>query len=322
MAARAQTSDERSLAAVPWWHDRRGWPLVFWGVILVASGLAHVGVWAVEGGPWEGPVTWRKPILFGISGGLTAVSLGWAWSKLGRRRGDDWLARLTAWSLLVEVGLIDLQRWRGVASHFNRQTPFDSRLYDLMGGLILLVTIVIIDLTVRWCRTRPPVGADMLLAARAGLVLLAVSCLLGIWASVHGDMQAAAGRPPEIFGAAGVVKFPHGVVIHAIQWLPLIAWATRWVGLGERTRTLFVAAATAGSALMLAYALTQTLAGRPRFGGVGDVRSVPVQPVFAPPFRNGTVCEIVTRPTSSRPADTPTIALAVVVSGPIHGDGG
>lgn len=97
-----------------------------------------------------------------------------------------WLARLTAWALLIEVALIDLQRWRSVASHFNRRTPLDSWLYDVMGGLILAVTAVIIDLTVRWCRP----------------------------------------RPPEIFGMAGVVKFPHGVVIHAIQWLPFIAWAS------------------------------------------------------------------------------------------------
>jgi hypothetical protein len=237
-----------------------------WGGILVASGLVHIGVWGVLGGPWEGPVTWRKPILFGISGGLTAISLGWAWARLPWRRGDLWLSRLTAWALVIEVALIDLQRWRGVASHFNRGTPLDSGLYDVMGGLILLVTVVIVDLTVRWFRTRPPVAADMLLAARGGLVLLAVSCLLGVWASVYGDIQVARGLPPEIYGAAGVVKFPHGVVIHAIQWLPCIAWAARRAGLGDRTRTLIVAAATAASALLLAYALTQTLAGRPRFG--------------------------------------------------------
>ena len=260
-----------------WWHEPRARPLALWGVILVASGLVHIGVWGVLGGPWEGPVTWRKPILFGISGGLTSLSLGWAWAQLPWRRGDLRLARLTAWALVIEVGLIDLQRWRGVASHFNRATPLDSWLYDVMGGLILLVTLVIIDLTVRWFRTRPPVTADMLLAARAGLVFLAVSCLLGIWASVHGDTQVARGMPPEIYGAAGVVKFPHGVVIHAIQWLPFIAWAGRRVGFSGRTRLLLVAAATAASSLLLAYALTQTLDGRPRFGRVPQIISLRLQ---------------------------------------------
>lgn len=284
---------------------------------MIASGLAHAVVWGVLGGPWEGPITWRKPILFGISGGLTAISLGWVWAPLGRRMGDEWLARLAAWALVVEVALIDLQRWRGVASHFNRQTRLDSWLYDLMGGLILFVTAVIVDLTVRWFCMRPPVAADMLLAARAGLGLLVVSCLLGIWSNVHGDMQMAAGRSPEVFGAAGVVKFPHGVVIHAIQWLPFSAWVARRAGCGERTRTLLVAAAAAASAVLLAYALSQTLAGRPRFGSADDSAPAP-QRVVGRLFPNGMFRPPVTRPTSARPVDKPMTALAVVSMSMVH----
>lgn len=248
-----------------WRRDVRGRPLFQIGVILVASGLLHVVIWAATGGPWEGPVTWRKPILFGISGGLTALSTGWAWAQLPWRRGDRWLAAATAWALLVEVALIDLQAWRGVASHFNRSTPLDSFLYDAMGGLILFVTLVSIDLTVRFFTQRTPLEPDMLLAARAGLVLLVWSCLLGIWISVYGDIRVAAGQSPETFGRAGVPKFPHGAVIHALQWLPLLAWAARRAGLPQRRRFPLVASATVGTVILGAFALVQTLAGRSRF---------------------------------------------------------
>jgi hypothetical protein len=235
------------------------------GAILVASGLVYAVIWAVLGGEWEGPVTWRKPILFGISGGLTSLSLGWAWTKLPWRRGDGWLAISTGWALLVEVALIDLQKCRGVASHFNRDTLLDSLLYDAMGVLIVWVTIVAIDLTIRFFRQWVPLPADMLLATQAGLVLLVISCLLGIWVSVNGELRMWAKLEPEQFGAAGVPKFPHGAVIHAIQWLPLLAWAARRAGLSERTRLRLVAAAMLGSSLVLVYALVQTLAGRSRF---------------------------------------------------------
>lgn len=235
------------------------------GLALFLSGVAHVVVWAVLGGPWEGAVTWRKPILFGISGGLTSLSLAWVWSKLPLRRGDARLAAATAWSLFVEVFLIDLQRWRGVASHFNRATPLDAALYDAMGVLIIFVSFVIVDLTVRLFRGGASLPPDMLLAARAGMLLLVVSCVLGVWVSVFGDQQAAAGLEPERYGAAGVPKFPHGMVIHAIQWLPAIAWAARWAGLGEGARLRVVVAAVVGTGLLLVYAIEQTLAGRARF---------------------------------------------------------
>ena len=248
-----------------WWRDPRARQLVLVGVVLVASGLAHAVAWAILGGPWEGPVTWRKPILFGISGGLTSLSTAWVWAALPRRRGDDWLAATTAWSLFVEVLLIDLQRWRGVASHFNRDTPLDSFLYDAMGVLILFVSAVLVDLTIRLFRAPAALTPDMLLAARAGMVLLVISCGLGIWVSVYGDLRVAAGLEPERYGRAGVPKFPHGVVIHAIQWLPAIAWVGRVIGLSLTARRRLVAAATVLSVLLLAFALTQTLAGRGRF---------------------------------------------------------
>lgn len=250
---------------MPWWHDPRAWPLAASGLVLVVSGLAHVAVWAVLGGPWEGPVTWRKPILFGISGGLTALSMGWVWSKLPERRWDVPLSWLTTIALVIEVGLIDLQRWRGVASHFNRATLLDSVLYDLMGALILWVTLVSADLMVRSFWQRVAVPRDMLLAIRSGLVFLVISCALGIWVSVNGEFRIEQGLEPDQFGAAGVPKFPHGAVIHAIQWLPMLAWAARRAGVSERVRAGLVLSATVGTGLVLLYAMVQTLAGRSRF---------------------------------------------------------
>jgi len=254
-----------SARAKPWWLERRAVPLAAGGLLLLASGLAHAGVWVVLGGPWEGPVTWRKPILFGVSGGLTALSMGWVWSKLPARRGDVPLAWSASIALVVEVGLIDMQRWRGVASHFNRATRLDSVLYDIMGVLILWVTLVAADLLLRSFRQRVAVARPMLLAMRAGLVFFVVSCLLGIWVTVNGELRLGQGLEPDAFGVAGVPKFPHGAVIHAIQWLPLLAWAARRAGIGRRLQERLVVSATLGTGLVLLYALVQTLAGRGRF---------------------------------------------------------
>jgi hypothetical protein len=289
----------RSVVAA-WRSDPRAGQLVAVGMILVASGLAHVIVQAVSGGPWEGPVTWRKPILFGISGGLTSLSLGWVWAALPPRRGDHWLAAATAWALLVEVLLIDLQRWRGVASHFNRATPLDSFLYDVMGVLIIGVSLVIVDLTVRLVRGGVTLEPDMLLAARAGMVFLVISCGLGLWVGAYGDLRTAAGLDPGRYGAAGVPKFPHGVVIHAIQWLPAVAWAARRAGSSIASRRRLVVAAIVATAMMLAFALAQTFTGRARFDVTSWVRvAVPsrtIDDAQEPQRRTGTVPAMGGRP--------------------------
>jgi hypothetical protein len=272
----ARASEPVPAQALSWWFDRRALPLAVGGLLLLASGLAHGGVWAVLGGPWEGPVTWRKPILFGISGGLTALSMGWVWSKLPYRRWDVPLAWSASLALVVEVGLIDMQRWRGVASHFNRTTLLDSVLYDIMGVLILWVTLIAADLLLRSFRQRVAVPRPMLLAMRAGLVFLVVSCLLGIWVTVNGELRLGQGLEPERFGAAGVPKFPHGAVIHAIQWLPLLAWAARRAGIAEKLQERLVMSATAGTGLLLLYALVQTLAGRSRVDATPAVAAIGV----------------------------------------------
>jgi len=265
-AADRETAQANRLPpAGDWWRDQRGWPLIFWGLLLVASGLLHLAIWGMAGGPWEGPVTWRKPILFGISGGLTSLSMGWVWGQLPAWRLDRRLAWATAIALVVEVGLIDLQCWRGVPSHFNRSTSLDSFLYDAMGLLILWVTGVIIYLTIRFFLGPTACSPAMRLAVQAGLIYLVISCLLGIWVGLNGDLRMQAGLEPEQFGKAGVPKFPHGVVIHALQWLPMLAWGASRAGFRPTTRLRLVSVAGRASGLLLIYALGETLLGRARF---------------------------------------------------------
>jgi hypothetical protein len=44
-------------------------------VVLTAAGLFHVAVYAVDGGPWQGPVSGRKPVTSGLSFGLTPATI-------------------------------------------------------------------------------------------------------------------------------------------------------------------------------------------------------------------------------------------------------
>ena len=248
-----------------WWKNKQSKSLTYLGAILVASGIIHLGIYFLYGGPWEGEVSWRKPILFGISAGLTSISMGWVWASLSRWKYDGFLSLTAAWALLIEVGLIDLQQWRGVASHFNRSTLIDSTIYNLMGLLILWVTGVIIFLTVRSFIEPISQPIPMVIAIQYGLLYLTISCLLGIVININGDLRMQHGLPPAQFGVAGVPKFPHGVVIHALQWLPLFSWGAAWAHFSKTSQRRLIMLASCASGLLLIYASIVTLLGRARF---------------------------------------------------------
>ena len=58
------------------------------GFVLIFSGLVHSLAWLVTGESWDGPLSIRKPILFGISTGVTLISLGWVQHKIRPAKYD------------------------------------------------------------------------------------------------------------------------------------------------------------------------------------------------------------------------------------------
>ena len=234
------------------------------GAILILSGLAYsVGLLASQQ-DWAGPTSLRKPLLFGLSTGVTLLSVAGVIAILPRRWIDRPLYAGLAVALVVEVLLIDIQQARGVASHFNYQTPIDRGVSVAMTALILFASAVLVEITVR--AFGPVAGAeDDLLTARAGMVLLVVGCGLGAMITVAGDRNLVMGRPPELYGDAGVLKFPHGVPLHAIQVFFVQSRFTRWLGMDVRTRVRSMTATIVGFAAATLYGIHQTWQGAARF---------------------------------------------------------
>lgn len=237
--------------------------LVLWiSALLIGSGAFHLAKLAFDGADWAGPLSLRKPALFGISGGLTTWSIAWLMTQLRPRRYDRALANAIAIGLLTEVALITLQSWRGVGSHFNHATAIDASIETAMLGLILAVTLGIFYLTFRTFRLRA-IEPSMVIAIRSGMGLLSLSCGLGILTTVLGEVSIASGTSYELWGRAGVLKFPHGVALHAIQLLPIVAWFVHWLQLTYPVR--LIQAILASQLFFLIYAVWQTSQGRDRF---------------------------------------------------------
>jgi hypothetical protein len=232
------------------------------GAVLMASGLVHLGVLVVTGGSWQGPVSWRKPTTFGVSFGLTLVTIAWVASyiRLGRRT-RTWLLGLFAGACVLEVSLITLQAWRRVPSHFNLETAFDglvARTLALGGGVLIAVIAV---LTVASWRADPQVAPSMRLAVRAGLVALDVAVLVGAVMIATGISRALGGDQQAAYAVGRALKPAHAVTMHGVLVLPAVAWLLARAGWPEDRRVRVVWLAVAGYALLAGVVVAESIAG-------------------------------------------------------------
>lgn len=223
------------------------------GAVLFASGLVHLVVLVVSGTTWEGPLSYRKAMTFGLSFGLTLATLAWVTSFL--RMNDRWrnllLGAFTAVSV-VETTLVTMQVWRGVPSHFNFETGFDTAVSMMLaaGGGVIILTVL--GFTVAALRTSSGLSPSMLLALRFGLFVLLVSLGVGALMIADGVRLARGGQPELAYTTAGGLKPVHAVAMHAILVVPALAWLLRFTTWTERRKTRVIGAVAAGYALVVA----------------------------------------------------------------------
>ncbi|PWK52548.1 hypothetical protein [Actinoplanes xinjiangensis] len=216
------------------------------GLALIVSGIVHLGVFLADDVPWTGPVSWRKPATFGLSFGLTLITVAWITRYLFvGHRAQAWLLGVFTADCVVEVAGITLQAWRGVPSHFNTETPFDRGVAMILavGGAVLVVTLGAYAVVALRGRVRGP--ADMRLAVRAGCALLLVSLATGVAMVARGTVLVRTVSAQAAYETGGFLKPVHGVALHAVLVLPLLAAVLRGLGRPERERLRVVGVATA-----------------------------------------------------------------------------
>jgi hypothetical protein len=213
-----------------------------------------------SGSTWEGPLSLRKPATFGLSFGLTLVNVTLIVSflPLKSRSRVLVLAVFTA-ACVLETFLVSLQTWRGVPSHFNVETPYDAAIAQTLalGGFILVA--IIITLTVAVFRhggaLPPPLG----LAIRAGFTALVGAQVAGGVMIATGMRLVFGGDPQDAYAMGGWLKPVHGVLMHGILVLPLLAWLMARSNWDERSQMRGVRAAIAVYALIAAATLISVL---------------------------------------------------------------
>jgi len=166
-----------------------------------------------------GQPIWLKPLKFGVSFTLYALTLAWLLAHLRRgARGARWAAWIIAVMSVLEVGLITFQAARGRASHFNELTPLDAAIFRSMGMVIAVLWLATVVVAVLLWRQGMPDRAGTW-SVRLGMVLLLVGMAQGFFMIAPTEEQLAIDETPIV--GAHAVGVPDGG-----PGLPLTGWST------------------------------------------------------------------------------------------------
>ncbi len=283
---RANRSTVRVRAAAlltPLWQASP--PLTAVGLLMLVVTVASLLGLLVDRRIITGAPAWLKPLKFAISTAVYSLTLAWIFGWLSDwprvRRFVGWL---TAIVFVLEVAIIDAQAWRGTTSHFNVSSPVNAMLFLIMGGAILLQTLVSVAVAVALWRHD---FADRALgwAFRLGMTLTIVGALTGPLMTRPTAAQLAearAGAPMTTAGAHtvggvdggpgvpvtgwsrehGDLRVPHFLGLHAVQALALIAVGLRRWRRPEGVQVKLVLVAAAGYASLFLLLLWQALRGQ------------------------------------------------------------
>jgi hypothetical protein len=196
------------------------------GAAWLVIGALHVIPLAGDQWNWAGAVSWRKPIVFGLSIGLLLATIGWVIDRIPiRGRSASVIAWILALSSSVEVALISIQTWRGRASHFNVLEGSDAAIFGLMGAAVGFMSLCLLTVFV-WSMVKRPAEKLVRIAVIGGLALVVAGLGLGQWIIELGSayVERVQAVPDTVLvGEAGVAKFPHALALHGIQVFILYA---------------------------------------------------------------------------------------------------
>jgi hypothetical protein len=227
--------------------------------LLFVTGVAHVilllimaGVAPFDGREVMGINPWIKPIKFAASIAIYALTMGWLLYELPlKEKVKGRVNWAIASTLIIEIALITMQAARGVTSHFNNTTAFDSAVFAVMGLAITFNILVAAYVGLKFWRTDAKIPAPYLWGIRIGLTIFVLASLEGF--AMTGRLAHSVGVPDGGPGLpllnwstrGGDLRVAHFFGIHALQVLPLAGYmlstrrsesltnnAARWVQVG------------------------------------------------------------------------------------------
>ncbi len=185
-----------------------------------------------------GVPAWLKPAKFAVSTAIYAATLAWlltkidVWPRFTKLAGD-----LTAGALVIEIGIINLQAWRGTTSHFNFTTPVNASLFGIMGIAIAILWLASAGLFAALLR-QPFANKSFGWSLRLGMLITVLGSALG-GAMLNPKLghttiigAHTVGAPDGGPGLAGTgwsrehgdLRIAHFMGLHGLQAMPIAYW--------------------------------------------------------------------------------------------------
>ena len=250
-----------------------GWltayPILAYGV-WVQVGLA---LFALVAMPFDkrkilGP--WIKPLKFDLSILIFFVTMAAILSGFERYAiARTSIAAAISISLSVENLLISLQAFRGVRSHMNESTPFDSRVWLAMGIALGVFTLGAVAALVLLFIGHPVWPEAVTWGVRLGLIVFLAGSAEGKPMVTHGGHTIGApdggrGLPFVNWSTVfGDLRVAHFFALHSLQAFPLLGLLISHTSLSEHFQIGGVLAGSAVYATIVWLMYRQATAGRP-----------------------------------------------------------
>lgn len=227
-AARVWFASARRLAPWLWW----------WAMVMLAASLITTVMALVDPRTFNGVSLWLKPWKFQFSLAIHLMTLAlFAVPLAGAPGFAQSLRRMSFVAVIAgvfEVAYIAWRASRGEASHFNIGTPLAGAMYTLMGLGAVALTGCAGWLGWRVLRA-PRSGLSPLLRQGVGWGLI-LGCVLGTLSGAYVSGQTGhwvGGTPSDAASVTlvgwsrdgGDLRVAHFFGLHAMQILPLAAWA-------------------------------------------------------------------------------------------------
>ena len=227
---------------------------------------------------------WIKPFKFSVSIAIFLWTLAWLLPTLrASRRVKSFFSWGFAVCMLVEIVCIAGQSARGVRSHFNLETGFDSAVFGTMGTMIGINSVLLAALLGLFLVRGADLAPSCLWAVRLGLLVTLLGSAQGGLIVAHGQhavgvADGGEGLPLVNWSTeGGDLRVAHMIGLHGMQIVPLFAFLLgrlkpRWT---ERRRIGWVVGFSTIYAAAGGVLLVHALSGQPvfpqRLGGLREI---------------------------------------------------